>query len=964
MEKLARRTLASTRNVLELARFGRLGTPYAAPFEIVDQGPHHRLRRYETLAAARTVDAPIAVLVPPLMVTAEVYDLEEANSAVATLGSLGVQSYVIDFGAPEEERGGMKRTLDDHVLATASAVAYVRRTTGRAVHLLGYSQGGMFAYQCAAYLRSEGIASIVTFGSPVDIHKNLPAVHKDATAALIRAIEPLVTKSIESIEGLPGILTSTGFKLLSTRKEIAQRLDFLRLLHDRKALVRREARRKFLGGEGFVAWPGPAFREFVDQFIVHNRMLSGGFVLAGRTVTLADIQCPILAFMGSHDEMARPASIRAITKAAPAADVSFSTIEAGHFGIVVGSRATKETWPTVAAWLHHVEGHGPKPEALRGANEPEAPAAPVVGEDEPQWEPEGANFDVDVELGFLADAVGDAAKEIFGRVGHLASSASDTFDAFRYQEPRLRRLAQMTSDTRVSVGFALAEKAQTSPTETFFLWESRAFTYRDADARVTSIVRGLWSVGVRPGHRVALLMSSRPSYLSVVAALSRIGAVAVLPPPDAATEALREALTAQKTTWLATDPEHIAKARQLSSAVSGRSVLVFGGGSRPPASTRPSIIPPGTGGALGAIDMEGVDPEAVVMPSSFVADAGRARDLAAILLRPSAGKLRAAKVTNHRWALSAIGAAAACTIKPEDTVYCCIPLHHPTALLVSVGSALVGGARLALARSFEPERFLAEVRRYGATIAFYAGEMLRPLVHHKGGLIGVLPLRLVAGSGMRADLGPKLKARYGFGVMEFYASTTQMVILANAAGKKTGALGRPLPGSRQVEVAALNRHTMELVVEDGRLMRAEIDEPGLLVARLENDEEAADAGTALRTDAFDHGDRWYISNDVVRRDADGDLWFVDARGGFVQTENGAVSTRKVEDALFSLPEVTMAIAWGEGPLVRAAISSEGDVEPGRIEEALKALRDWEQPVSVDWVPQLQLTEGFRPIKPF
>lgn len=957
MEKLARRTLASTRNVLELARFGRLGTPYAAPFEIVDQGPHYRLRRYETAGVAP--DAPIAVLVPPLMVTAEVYDLEEANSAIATLGSLGVQAYVVDFGAPEDERGGMKRTLDDHVLATASAVAYVRRTTGRSVHLLGYSQGGMFAYQCAAYLRSEGIASIVTFGSPVDIHKNLPAVHKDATAALIRAIEPLVTKSIESIEGLPGILTSTGFKLLSTRKEIAQRLDFLRLLHDRKALVRREARRKFLGGEGFVAWPGPAFREFVDQFIVHNRMLSGGFVLAGRTVTLADIHCPILAFMGSHDEMARPASIRAITKAAPSAEVSFSTIEAGHFGIVVGSRATRETWPTVAGWMHHIEGHGPKPEALKGANEPEAPAAPVGAD-----EPEGANFNVDVELGFLADAVGDAAKEVFGRVGHLASSASDAYDAFRYQEPRLRRLAQMTSDTRVSVGFALAERAQTSPNETFFLWSSRAFTYRDADARVTSIVRGLWSVGVRPGHRVALLMSSRPSYLSVVAALSRLGAVAVLPPPNAAVEALREALSGQKTTWLATDPEHIAKARQLSSAVSGRSILVFGGGSRPPASTRPSIIPPGTGGALGAIDMEGVDPEAVEMPSSFVADAGRARDLAAILLRPSSGgKLRAAKVTNHRWALSAIGAAAACTIKPEDTVYCCIPLHHPTALLVSVGSALVGGARLALARSFETERFLEEVRRYGATIAFYAGEMLRPLVHHKGGMKGVLPLRLVAGSGMRADLGPKLKARYGFGIMEFYASTTQMVILANAAGKKTGALGRPLPGSRQVEVVALDRSSMELIVENGRLVRAEIDEPGLLVARLEDDEEANDAAGALRSDAFDLGDHWYISNDVVRKDADGDLWFVDSRSGFVQTGGTAISTRKVEDALFALPEVTMAIAWGEGAIVRAAISSEGDIEPGRIEEALKALRDWEQPVSVDWVPRLELTEGFRPIKP-
>ena len=77
-------------------------------------------------------------------------------------------------------------------------------------------------------------------------------------------------------------------------------------LHDRQALEKREAKRLFLGGEGFVAWPGPAFRKFVDEVIVGNRMASGGFVIDGHTVTLADLTCPILYFVGSRDEMGRP----------------------------------------------------------------------------------------------------------------------------------------------------------------------------------------------------------------------------------------------------------------------------------------------------------------------------------------------------------------------------------------------------------------------------------------------------------------------------------------------------------------------------------------------------------------------------------------------------------------------------------------------------------------------------------
>ena len=268
---------------------GRLGEEYGAPYDVVDRGPNHKLRRY-----AQPEGAAAVLLVPPLMVTAEVYDVAPDVSAVASLAASGVGVYVIDFGSPEREQGGMRRTLDDHVRAVCAAISRIRELTGRDVHVAGYSQGGMFAYQAAAYLRTAGIASVVTFGSPVDVHRNLPAVRGEIAGALAALVEPAVNRVMTRLEGLPGALTSTAFKLVSTRKEIQQRVEFVRLLHDRSALVRREARRRFLGGEGFVAWPGPAFRDFAHDFVVHNRMLSGGFVIDGKTVTLADITCPIL----------------------------------------------------------------------------------------------------------------------------------------------------------------------------------------------------------------------------------------------------------------------------------------------------------------------------------------------------------------------------------------------------------------------------------------------------------------------------------------------------------------------------------------------------------------------------------------------------------------------------------------------------------------------------------------------
>ena len=81
---------------------------------------------------------------------------------------------MIDFGSPEQEEGGLERTLADHVLGVSEAVDHVREATGRDVHLGGYSQGGMFCYQAAAYRRSEGMASVITFGSPVNLRDAVP----------------------------------------------------------------------------------------------------------------------------------------------------------------------------------------------------------------------------------------------------------------------------------------------------------------------------------------------------------------------------------------------------------------------------------------------------------------------------------------------------------------------------------------------------------------------------------------------------------------------------------------------------------------------------------------------------------------------------------------------------------------------------------------------------------------------
>src|SRR5690606_34066518 len=148
--------------------------------------------------------------------------------------------WVIDFGSPDQVEGGLDRTLTDHVIALSEAIDQVARHTERDVHLGGYSQGGMFCYQAAAYRRSDKVASVITFGRPADILGGAPLGLPEEV--VVRGSE-LLADHVFSRLALPGWAARIGFKLLDPVKSTRAQVDFLRQLHNREALLGREKQR-------------------------------------------------------------------------------------------------------------------------------------------------------------------------------------------------------------------------------------------------------------------------------------------------------------------------------------------------------------------------------------------------------------------------------------------------------------------------------------------------------------------------------------------------------------------------------------------------------------------------------------------------------------------------------------------------------------------------------------------------
>jgi putative long chain acyl-CoA synthase len=925
---------AAAQNALEVARFGGLSTEdEPSPYEIVSEQRVFRLRRYYAEDAAA---GPPIVLVPPMMLAAEVYDVSEATSAVTLLHTHGVDPWVVDFGAPEREEGGLERTLADHVLAVSDAVDRVRDATGRDVHLGGYSQGGMFCYQTAAYRRNEGLASLITFGSPVDTRLAMPfGLPEELTVGAAGLLADTLGRV-----ALPAWASRTGFRLLDPVKSLRSRIEFILHLHDREALLPREGQRRFLEVDGWVAWPGPAMADFLRQFIAHNRMLQGGFVIEDRLVTLADLALPILSVVGTVDEIAPAPGVRAIRQAAPRADVYELALRAGHFGLVVGSKANAITWPSVSAWAHWCAGEGDLPEEITEVpDDPSTELAPRVR----------SRVDYGVELaGGVATGI---ARSLLGTTRRTVRSMREISLEAAGQLPRLARLEQIQPNTRISLGLLVDERRRKAPEDIFFLFEDRAYNAREINERIDNVVRGLIAIGVRRGEHIGVLMGTRPSVLALTVALSRLGAVSVLLRPDG--DLAREAELGQVTRIVA-DPERAPLAAGLGAV----HTFVLGGGGGP----RDLGVPLTT-------DMEQIDPEAIPLPKWYRPDPGRASDPAFILFTGEGARTRMNRITNRRWAMSAFGTASSAALSSADTLYSVTPLYHPSGLLMSIGGAVAGGARLAMATEFDSSTFWDEVRRYGVTVTSYTWTLLHDLVeapphpgerHH--------PVRLFVGSGMPRGLWRRVERRFKPArVLEFYASTEAGAILVNLRDVKAGSMGRPLPGSAEVRIAAYDLESGQLLVgKDGFAQRTTAGEIGILLARVRPNEPLS---TAPLRGVFGREDAWLSTGDLFRCDSDGDYWRVDSIADVVDTAEGPVFAGPIRDALGDLPAVDLAVAYGVRPaeaehdLVLAAVTLRGSdgLTAGDIGGALDALPLHQWPAVVHVVDDIPVTTWFRPV---
>jgi putative long chain acyl-CoA synthase len=326
----------------------------------------------------------------------------------------------------------------------------------------------------------------------------------------------------------------------------------------------------------------------------------------------------------------------------------------------------------------------------------------------------------------------------------------------------------------------------------------------------------------------------------------------------------------------------------------------------------------------------------------------------------------ARQITNYRWAVSAFGTASTAALDRRDTVYCLTPLHHESALLVSLGGAVVGGTRIALSRGLDRDRFVQEVRQYGVTVVSYTWAMLREIVDDPAFVLqGNHPVRLFIGSGMPTGLwGRVVEAFAPAHVVEFFATTDGQAVLANVSGAKVGSKGRPLPGAGRIELGAYDvEHDLILENDRGFVQIAEPNQVGVLLAASNG---PIDPSASVKRGVFAAGDTWISTEYLFYRDDDGDFWLAGRRGSVVRTARGLVFAEPVTDALGCINGVDLAVTYnvpvGDHEVAVSAVTllPGASITAADLTESFATLPIGLGPDIVCVVPEMNLSATFRP----
>ena len=468
-------------------------------------------------------------------------------------------------------------------------------------------------------------------------------------------------------------------------------------------------------------------------------------------------------------------------------------------------------------------------------------------------------------------------------------------------------------------------------------------SWGEAAAQVDTLRRAYQAAGYGHGHRVGLLLENRPAFLLHWFALNALG-VSVVPIHADLRAAELAYLSAHSEIVLAVTLPAREADLQRAAEVAGCTLRTW----VPDRADVPAALRPAPRGDVAI----GADSECALLYTSGTTG------------RPKGCILSNAYYLNAgRWYVEL---GHLCTVRPDgERVITPLPLSHMNAMAFSTMVVLTAGGCLVQLDRFHPNSWWQSVRDSGATIVHYLGVMpamllaAPPSAHDREHAV-----RIGFGAGVDRKLHAVFEQRFGFRLLEAWAMTetgSAACVMAHREPRHVGTscFGRADPAMQWrlvddagADVAAGSAGEL-LVRSAGPEARR-----GFFSGYLK-DEAATEEAWA--------GD-WFHTGDVVRADADGNLYFVDRKKNVIRRSGENISAVEVESVLNQHPMVQACAVAATPDAVRgdevlACIVLRQPVAPaerealaqGIVRHALANLAYYKAPGYIAFVETLPLT---------
>jgi crotonobetaine/carnitine-CoA ligase len=409
------------------------------------------------------------------------------------------------------------------------------------------------------------------------------------------------------------------------------------------------------------------------------------------------------------------------------------------------------------------------------------------------------------------------------------------------------------------------------------------WSYGEIAEKVEAIRAAYARCGYGLGHRVGLLLDSRPEIVWHWLALNALGASIVPLNPDYRAPELQYVLSHAEVDVVIALPGRIPELER-----------AFGLMARPPGDVLLSDFP------------ERLVPARRPSPTTATPP-GRQTETALLYTSGTTAAPKACIITND-YCIAAgeryLGAGGLLQIRyGQDRLFNPLPLFYVNSLIITNMTMILSAGCMIYPDRFHPSTWWRDVASSRATIIQYLGMVLPALLNqapsaeersHR--------VRFGVGAGMDPTRHAEFEQRFGFPIFEVWGMTE--VAIASIASQEprhidTRSIGRPLPGVQ-----------FRVVDNEGR--DTPHDEPGELLVRAQGEprDRGLFAGYYKAADITEESWRgdWFHTGDLVLKRADGSYCFVDRAKDIIRRSGQNISASEVEAVIRTHPAVRMAVA--------------------------------------------------------